>query len=54
MSKQALINMHKDVRIDHEEIATKYLRGPAIPPQVNEQNDPEIDLEQMNDPGIHE
>ena len=54
LNSLTLINMHKDVRNDHAEIATKYLQAPAIPLLVNEQDDPEIDFELMNDPGVHE
>ena len=44
------INMHKNVRIDHQEIAMKYLRAPALPLLQDDQNDPEIDPEIMDDP----
>ena len=48
------INMHKDVRIDHQEIAMKYLRAPTFPLLQDDQNDPEIDLKIMDDPEVDE
>ena len=54
LNSLTLINMHKDVRIDHQEIAMKYLRAPAFPLLQDDQNDPEIDLEIMDDPEVDE
>ena len=54
LNSLTLINMHKDVLIDHALIAMTYLRSPALPLPLDDNNVPEIDLEIMDDPAVIE
>ena len=49
-----LINMHKDVRINHNEIANKYIQTPALLLPITDEHDAELDLELMDDPAVEE
>ena len=49
-----LINIHKDVRINHEDIAKKYLQSPAIRLSATHEDNAELDLELMDDPEVEE
>ena len=54
LNSLTLNNMHKDVLIDHAEIAKKYLQSPAEPLPLDDHNDPQIDLEMMDDLEVRE
>ena len=54
LNSLTLNNMHEDVLINHAEIAKKYLQSPAEQLPLDDHNDPEIDLEMMDDLEVRE
>lgn len=49
-----IVNIHKDVRIDHDVIAENYLAKPVRELPVVEQENHEMELDAMVDQAVHE